>query len=575
MVKLLGRFTPYYLGDRWRIALSLACGIASAVLVIAAVWPIRQLIDGVLLGTPADNTLATPLRSMPAHVAGLALAGLAGLLAIGSALTSALEKTLNARLREAMTMRLRVTLLDDVLSRPLNNFSGLRSGELVLRIIDDTGHVARLFCKTAPTILRYAATLLAALGTMFLVSWAMGLTGLVIVAVLAVMVTRSAGRLQSSSRAKRRTEGSVAGLTQEILRNLRFIRATGGESTTRALFASRNADALSTGVEETRESVRLEQRSQVANALAAFLVTAAGSWLVTRGQLSVGDLTLCLTCLTQLLKPVEKLNELTSTVTSALTRAERLAAFLPQATSKASSAKPVTARVGTGLLQLSGVSYGHSGQEPLLRDLNVTFNARESVWIRGASGAGKSTLIDLLLRLIEPTQGEIRLAGRPASAWPVAAWRSQFAVSLQTPYLFAGTLRDAVAFGNPPLDDAAIWRALDAAGLGDVVRELPEGLDHALSESGGNLSGGQRAKLSLARALAAQRPLLVLDEPLANLDPRSQAEVALALRALRGKRTVLLVSHQPVPAELFDRVLVLEGGRLHDVVQRELSQVAS
>ena len=292
MVKLLGRFTPYYLGDRWRIALSLACGIASAVLVIAAVWPIRQLIDGVLLGTPADNTLATPLRSMPAHVAGLALAGLAGLLAIGSALTSALEKTLNARLREAMTMRLRVTLLDDVLSRPLNNFSGLRSGELVLRIIDDTGHVARLFCKTAPTILRYAATLLAALGTMFLVSWAMGLTGLVIVAVLAVMVTRSAGRLQSSSRAKRRTEGSVAGLTQEILRNLRFIRATGGESTTRALFASRNADALSTGVEETRESVRLEQRSQVANALAAFLVTAAGSWLVTRGQLSVGDLTL-------------------------------------------------------------------------------------------------------------------------------------------------------------------------------------------------------------------------------------------------------------------------------------------
>jgi ATP-binding cassette, subfamily B, bacterial len=561
MLDLLRRFAPYYTPDRWRIALSLAFGIAAATLVIAAAWPIRLLIDHVLLGQPAKGALTPVVVGLSPSMAGVALAALAAVLAVAAALASAAEKNLNARLREAMTMRLRVSLLDDVLVRPLSGFAGYRSGELLLRVIDDTGQVARLFCKTAPTILRYAVTLLVSLGTLFVVNTLMGVTGVIIVLMLGALVKLSAKGLQSSSRAKRQTEGKVAGLTQEILRNIRFIRATSGELTTRDAFQSCNRQALSTGVVETQVAVKLERRSQVANALSTFAVTAVAAWLVTQGRLTVGELTLCLAALSQLFKPVEKLNELTSTVTGALTRAERLSKFLPAAVQGWRVAP--TPRVEHAVsLQIDGVSFLHAGHEPLLRDINLAIESGESIWIRGPSGAGKSTLVDLLLRLVEPTQGQLVMNGRAANEWDVAQWRSQFAVTLQTPYLFAGSIGDAVRFGNMPLSDSAVWQALDTVGLGDLVRALPRGLEHALSEAGLNLSGGQRAKLSLARALASDRPVLVLDEPLANLDPESQADIMSALRKIRSKRTIVFVSHQLVAAEDFDRVLVLSSGRL-------------
>lgn len=562
--KLLGRFAPFYFMDTARITLAAACGIATSVLAIAALWPIRLLIDSILLRNPDPSRIVSWLSQLDAIPAAAALAALAAALAIAATLTSAAEKNLNARLREAMTLRLRMALLDDVMARPASSLTGLKTGEIVLRVIDDTGQVARLFCKTWPVLLRYAATLVSALVAMFAVGWIMGLVGTAIVLMMAGLMLVSAERLQSSSRAKRRTEGAVAGFTQEVLRNLRFVRAVGGEAATRSLFAARNADALATGVAETRESVRLEQRIQIANALAVLAITASGAWLAVRGQISVGDLTLCLACLTQLLKPVEKLNDLSSTVTGALTRAERLASFLPaeRPTSAASIATPASPQPPAISLRLTGVTFAHAADRPLLRDLNLDVRDGELLWITGRSGSGKSTLVDLLLRLVEPQRGEISLNGRTSREWPLSQWRAHFAVVLQSPQIMAGNVRDAVSFGNSPLPDHALWEALDAAGLGDCVRAMPGQLNDPLTEGGANLSGGQRARLQLARALASRRPILVLDEPLASLDLKSQSEVMATLQRLRGSHTILFISHQAIPRAVFDRIAYLDAGQI-------------
>jgi len=167
------------------------------------------------------------------------------------------------------------------------------------------------------------------------------------------------------------------------------------------------------------------------------------------------------------------------------------------------------------------------------------------------------------LRIIEPTAGEISIDGLPYAGVRLASLRMQFAVMLQETHLFAGSMRRGLQPPQAQVSDARMWSALAQVGLEDTVRALPQGIDTHLGEAGANLSGGQRARLSLARALLLDRPILLLDEPLANVDGESQRIIVDALARLHPGRTCLGVSHQPALAQIADRVLHLDEGGLH------------
>lgn len=559
--QLLRRFWPFYFKDRALVVASYAAGLAATVATIAAALPLKYLIDSVLAGNAPRDWVAQYLGALqkPAAIGVLAVAIAA--FAAAAAAASALEKTLNARLREKMTARLREALLADILCRPLAALASYRAGEVTLRLIDDTGQVARLFCKTAPVAFRHIATTILTLGAMAMIHPALGALGLFIIVSLAFFVRRAAGALQETSREKRAREGAVSGFALEIVRNVRFIRAAGGESETQARFKARNNDTLTAGVRETRAAVSLEQRMQIANGFALAIITGAGGYLALRGSFSVGDLALSLSFLTQLLKPVEKINDLASSITGALVRAERLDGFHAAPRAQARIDRPAAF---TGPLRLEHVRFGYGADAPILNDVSFTLLPGHSVWVRGASGAGKSTLIDIILRLYEASEGSLSIGATAAADLDPARWRTAFGVMLQDRRLLAGTIREAVEFGNGRLSDEQILSALMDASLAERVATLADGVDAVIGEEGGNFSGGERARLCLARALASQRPILILDEPLANLDLHSQREVLAALARLRGRRTLLIVSHQPIPRAAIDRVIDLENGVTSD-----------
>ncbi len=176
---------------------------------------------------------------------------------------------------------------------------------------------------------------------------------------------------------------------------------------------------------------------------------------------------------------------------------------------------------------LRSCSFAHrsvgAGVQTALWDANLCVREGECVVIEGPSGSGKSTLLGLILRLFDPENGRLSLSGRAYRDWPVHELRRQFAVMRQETHLFAGTIRDALQFGVGARSDADLHRVLRRVALGDLVDSAPAGLDAPLGEDAGNLSGGQRARLALARALLADRPVLLLDEPFANVDPESRA----------------------------------------------------
>jgi ATP-binding cassette, subfamily B, bacterial len=553
LARTIRRFAPFLKNQKKRLALILLTSIVASGFAIAAPLPIKLVIDGILAGK-APGWMPGTLTSA-AQIA--ALAGAAALLAMLSAMFSAIEKNISARAREQMTRDIRLACLDRFLALTPLCTTADRQGELGLRLIDDGQQVARLFTKTGPVILRYALIFFLTLGALFWLNLWFGALGAAIALLLSAMVRFAARPLSEAARAKRKQEGRVAASAQEILRLLPFVQASGGEAQIRAGFDDSNQQALATGVTETMAAVRLERMMQIANGVALALVVGCGGYLALRDMVTAGDLAIAIIYLNQMLKPLEKINELASAVTGATSRAGRLAELLdrPDPMNRSGTHRIDRAK---GEIALQGVSFTYPGARPLQLG-SFVLPAGSVVALTGPSGAGKSTILALLTRLFDPEIGEISLDGVRYGDWQIDSLRAQFALAPQAPPLLTGSVREWLSLGNGTPSDEVCEKALASVALDRMIR-LRGGLDAHVREGGAGFSGGEQARLSLARALVADRPVLLLDEPLANVDAASAAIILAAIAREKGKRTIIIVSHQEVTAELVDIRIGISGG---------------
>ena len=199
---------------------------------------------------------------------------------------------------------------------------------------------------------------------------------------------------------------------------------------------------------------------------------------------------------------------------------------------------------------------------PVLKDVSLEIPAGKITAIAGPSGSGKSTLTDILIGLLEPGGGEVRVDGVPLTGSNARRWRRSVACVFQDPYLFHGTIRENLRWARPEATEAEIWRALRLAAAEEFVAALPDGLDTVTGDRGGWLSGGERQRIALARALIREPALLVLDEATSQLDAENERRILAVLKSLRGRMTVVVVAHRPVLLEGADRVVLLRSGRV-------------
>jgi ATP-binding cassette subfamily C protein CydD len=219
--------------------------------------------------------------------------------------------------------------------------------------------------------------------------------------------------------------------------------------------------------------------------------------------------------------------------------------------------------VGASPIVFERVSFGYPSREAqVLREVDLELRAGETLAVVGPSGGGKSTLLSLLLRFVEPSSGRILVGGDDLTSVDPAAWRTQLAYVPQSPTLFRGTVAHNIRLGDPAAEDDRVRMAAELAAAHDFVVELPQGYETLVGDGGRQLSSGQRRRLALARAFLRNAPLVLLDEPTADLDRASAELVADAIETLRVGRTVLLVAHDPDLAAVADRVVRLESGTL-------------
>jgi ATP-binding cassette subfamily B protein len=215
-----------------------------------------------------------------------------------------------------------------------------------------------------------------------------------------------------------------------------------------------------------------------------------------------------------------------------------------------------------GAVAFEGVGFGYAEDLPVLQDLDFQVQAGQQVALVGPSGIGKSTLVDLLLRLYDPVQGRVLIDGHDIREYTLASLRSQISVVLQDNLLFAGSLRDNIAYGAPGATPDEIEAAARLANAHDFIRDSPQGYDTQVGERGTTLSHGQRQRVAIARAAVRHAPILILDEPTTGLDEKNARAVTEALRRLAVGRTTFLVSHDLRLASRADLILYLERGRV-------------
>ncbi len=231
----------------------------------------------------------------------------------------------------------------------------------------------------------------------------------------------------------------------------------------------------------------------------------------------------------------------------------------------AADARPLRGPAGAIVFEAVGFSYpgGDSAQtRAALAGIDLRVEPGAVLGIVGPPGSGKTTLLSLIPRLYDPTAGRIFIGGQDIRAVPVEDLRRRIAFMPQEPFLFAGTLRDNITFGDPGVDDARLTAAARAAALLETIRLFPQGFDTVIGERGVMLSGGQKQRVALARCLLAAAPVMLLDDPISQVDFETGARITQAIRRLAGERTVLIVSHRLSAVQWADRILVLDGGRV-------------
>lgn len=578
---LIGAFGP----DLWalRRRFLLANGITLVAIAAGAVspWPLKLIIDTLVDGTRSASLFATLNTTLTAITGATRLPDLNGpealvlilgatyvVLAVVFALAESGDGIVSAQIKERLSYAVRDRVVAHLQSLPPTIRMKHRSGELVLRLVGDVDQFTRLWTKTLPLLARYAVTTVVTVAIIAWLSPAIGLGCLVTLPLLLALVRYYGRQVASTSRAKRKREGEVSATAQEIVRGLPVIQALGATGAARQRFGRVSAASLSAGVTASRAAARLERSFELARGVAIAVVTAGGAFLVLRGWLTVGELTVLSAYVTQLVRPIDKINDLTEALSRGFVAGERLLALLAE--QPLVSDRPGARVLGraSGHLELRDVWFSYPVEGPrrplVLRGVNITCTPGTLTALVGQSGAGKSTITSLLVRLFDPAAGQILIDGQPITDFTLPSLRAQFAVMTQDLHLFSGTLREAltvdVALKDAASDDARIWQALSQVAMDDVVRALPAGLDSAIGEDGLNLSGGQRQRLSLARAFLLDRPFLLLDEPLANVDAVSARVILDALDRLRVGRTCLAITHESALVDHADVVYRLAAG---------------
>jgi len=526
-----------------RYAAGAGCLLAATSLSLAIPWTVKHAIDAIVRGGAA-----APLGMYVWTIVALALANGAARLGSRFAVVGGAQGV-EADLREDLFRAFAAYS-----PRTLARFS---TGELMARASSDVAQVKSLVgfgaVSLVSTVFAFTGAVVAMLAAdPWLTLWSMSPYP-----VLIALARRFNLLTHSRTQAMQDQLGVVASTVQERIAGIAVVRAYTMERATMAEFSRANEDLRDKSVALAAVQARFTPLMGLVGGVGTLVVLWAGGRAVASGGLSLGGLVAFMGYLAYLAWPTMALGFTLSLVRRGLTSMDRLQELLDAAPASVALASPIS---GPPAIAFSRLSFAYDSRAPVLCDVSFDVAAGEMVAVVGPTGSGKSTLAAVLARLWEPPPGAVLLAGHDVTTLAPAALRAMLGWVPQEAFLFSRSIEDNIALGRDEVDTAAVRAAAEAAGVAGEIESLPHGYATVVGERGLTVSGGQRQRLALARALVGQPRILVLDDAFASVDVAKEEELLARLR--EGKRTILAMTHRLRAAQIADRVIVLAGGRV-------------
>lgn len=526
---------------------TLACAIFGTLMVIVFPAVTKSIVDEVVNQRREE-------RLMPLVL----LAALAFLLQHG---LNALRIILNNTFEQRVIFDLRSDLYSHIQMLPLRWFDNRATGDLMTRVLEDVSSVERVLIDGVEQGVVAALQVVIVLGVMFYVSVTLTLLALAPLPFLvggALWYTLTAHRRY---RLQRQASSAMNSLLHDNLSGIRQIKSFVREKEEHARFNRMSNQLRHATLVVMRVWAIYHPSMYLFGSLGIVLVVAVGAKMVLSGAMQLGDLIAFLMLTGFLYEPIGRLHQLNQLVQAGRAAGERVFEIIDTPIEPGLADRRDVARIA-GDIRYENVTFAYAEGLPALK--NVSFHARpgETIALVGATGAGKSTLVNLLTRFYEYTSGEILIDGRSIREYGLRALRERIGVVAQESFLFNGSIRENLLMGKPDASDPELWRAVDAANARAFIERLPAGLESIVGERGVKLSVGEKQRLSIARALLKDPPILILDEATASVDTATERLIQEALERLMFHRTSIVIAHRLSTIVRADQILVFDHGRI-------------
>jgi ATP-binding cassette subfamily B multidrug efflux pump len=458
--------------------------------------------------------------------------------------------------------RLRADVESKLNRLPLPYFDQQPRGELLSRVTNDVDNVQQSLQQTLSQLLTSLMTVVAVVALMFSISWLLALVALVTIPVSMAVTAAIAKRSQAMFAQQWAATGQLNGIVEETFTGHGLVKVFGRQREAQAGFDAKNGELYGAAFGAQFVSGIIMPTMMFIGNLNYVVVAVIGGVRVASGSMSLGDVQAFIQYSRQFTQPLTQVASMANLLQSGVASAERVFEVLDQPEQEADAPAPATAPTGPARVAFEDVSFSYSPDRPLIEHLDLVVEPGQTVAIVGPTGAGKTTLVNLLMRFYELDGGRITLDGVDIRDLTRHGLRSRIGMVLQDTWLFAGTIRDNIAYARPDASQEELLAAARATYVDRFVHSLPDGYDTLLDSEAGNISAGEKQLVTIARAFLAAPDLLILDEATSSVDTRTELLVQQAMAALRSDRTSFVIAHRLSTIRDADLILVMEDGSI-------------
>ena len=479
-----------------------------------------------------------------------------------SAIFRYIQTWIMTQVTQTVTFRMRQQLSEKINCLPLSYFDKQTYGEVLSRITNDVDTISQTLNQSLSQIVTSTVTVLGILVMMFSISWQMSLVALLVLPLAGGVITLIAKSSQKQFLRQQTQLGELNGHIEEMYGGHQVMRVFNGQKKSIAKFSKINNRLQDSAWKAQFFSGLIHPIMNFIGNIGYVAMTILGGWLAINGRLKIGDIQAFIQYVDQFNQPLVQVANIANILQSTAAAAERVFEFLDEPEEAVESNNLVKLSSVKGEVEFDNVVFGYKPDQTIIKGLSAHIKPGQRVAIVGPTGAGKTTLVNLLMRFYEINSGSIKIDGVDIRKMKRSDVRQMFGMVLQDTWLFNGTIRQNLMYGNPKATEEEMVKTAKEAHVDHFVRSLPGGYDMVLGEEAANISQGEKQLLTIARAMLEKAPMLILDEATSSVDTRTEVLIQKAMEKLMQGKTSFVIAHRLSTIRDADLILVVKDGNI-------------